>query len=276
MNSNTVRIQAKTVTESGTISTMRTKVDSVGSGKPYCYPGKKLLRQVGSAIADFDMIRDGDRLLLGLSGGKDSLSLLHILLHLQAVAPIKFELGAMTVDPMSDSFDPSPLKPYLKGLNVAYHYESQPIMDLGKTHMQGDSYCSWCARMKRGIMYSTARREHYNVIALAQHLDDLAESFLMSAFHGGQLRSMKAHYTIDEGDLRVIRPLVYSRESQTRSFAEAAELPVIAENCPACFSMPTQRQHIKSLLLQEEEHNKGLYGSILTAIKPLIAKNNAD
>jgi tRNA 2-thiocytidine biosynthesis protein TtcA len=221
------------------------------------------------------MIRAGDRILLGLSGGKDSLSLLHILLYLQTVAPVKFEVAAMTVDPMSDSFDPSPLKSYVKSLNVPYFYESQPIMDLGKEHMEGDSYCSWCARMKRGIMYSTARRENYNVIALAQHLDDLAESFLMSAFHSGQLRTMKAHYTIDEGDLRVIRPLVYARESQTRAFAEDAGLPVIMENCPACFSMPTQRQHMKTLLLAEEKHNKGLYSSILTAIKPLIAKNNA-
>ena len=222
------------------------------------------------------MIQEGDRVMLGLSGGKDSLSLLHILLHLQAVAPIRFELAAMTVDPMSDSFDPSPLKNYVASLGIPYFYESQPIMDLGKQHMQGDSYCSWCARMKRGIMYNTARREDYNVLALAQHLDDLAESFLMSAFHAGQLRTMKAHYTIDEGDIRVIRPLVYTRESQTAAFAKEAELPVIMENCPACFSMPTQRQHIKELLLAEEKTNNGLYGSILTAIKPLLSKNTAE
>jgi len=254
---------------------MSNKHDIKDTGRDFCFPGKKLRRQVGNAIADFDMIRAGDRILLGLSGGKDSLSLLHILLYLQTVAPVKFEVAAITVDPMSDSFDPSPLKSYVKSLNVPYYYESQPIMDLGKEHMEGDSYCSWCARMKRGIMYSTARRENYNVIALAQHLDDLAESFLMSAFHSGQLRSMKAHYTIDEGDLRVIRPLAYVRETQTRAFADEADLPVIMENCPACFSMPTQRQHMKSLLLEEEKHNKGLYSSILTAIKPLIAKNNA-
>ncbi len=239
----------------------------------YAMPDKKLLRTVGNAIADFDMIRAGDRVLLGLSGGKDSLSLLHILLHLQAVAPIRFELGVVTVDPMSDSFDPSPLKDYVPALGLDYFFESQPIMELGKEHMQGDSYCSWCARMKRGIMYTTARREGYNVLALAQHLDDLAESFLMSAFNTGQLRSMKAHYTIAEGDIRVIRPLVYTREPMTAAFAQEAGLPVIAENCPACFSMPTQRQHIKELLRAEEQHNTGLYSSILTAIKPLISEN---
>ena len=241
-----------------------------------CKPSKALLRKIGRAIADFDMIRDGDRILLGLSGGKDSLTLLHCLAHLQRYAPVRFKLAAMTVDPMSDSFDPSPLKDYVPTLGLPYFFESQPILDLGKEHMDRDSYCSWCARMKRGVMYTTARREGYNVIALAQHLDDLAESFLMSAFHGGQLRSMKAHYTIDAGDLRVIRPLVYTRETMTADFAQRNSLPVIMENCPACFAMPTERQHMKELLRSEEKHNKQLYSSILTAIKPLIAKNNAD
>jgi tRNA 2-thiocytidine biosynthesis protein TtcA len=239
-------------------------------------PPKALLRPVGRAIADYDMIRAGDRVLLGLSGGKDSLSLLHILLHLQRHAPIRFELGVLTVDPMSDSFDPSPLKDYVPTLGVPYFFESQPIMELGKEKMDNDSYCAWCARMKRGVMYTTARREGYNVLALAQHLDDLAESFLMSAFHGGQLRTMKAHYTVREGDLRVIRPLVYARERQTADFAREAGLPVIAENCPACFAMPTQRQHMKELLAAEEGRNKQLFQSLLRAMRPLIARNEAE
>jgi tRNA 2-thiocytidine biosynthesis protein TtcA len=254
---------------------MNGQINSQQRAHRYFMPPKKLLRHAGNAITEFNMIQDGDRVLLGLSGGKDSLSLLHVLLHLQAVAPIQFEVAAITVDPMSDSFDPSPLKDYLAELGVQYFYKSQPIMELGKQHMKGDSYCSWCARMKRGIMYSTARRESFNVLALAQHQDDLAESFLMSALYGGQLRTMKAHYTNKEGDVRIIRPLIYVRESQTRAFAEAAELPVINENCPACFSMPTQRQHIKALLLQEESHNKYIYSSIMTAIKPLYSKNDA-
>jgi len=239
-------------------------------------PPKSLLRAVGRAIADYDMIREGDRVLLGLSGGKDSLSLLHILLHLQRHAPIRFEVGVLTVDPMSESFDPSPLKDYVPTLGAPYFFESQPIMDLGKEHMDNDSYCSWCARMKRGVMYTTARREGYNVLALAQHLDDLAESFLMSAFHGGQLRTMKANYTVREGDLRVIRPLIYARERQTADFAREAALPVIAENCPACFAMPTQRQHMKELLAGEEAGNKHLFQSLLRAMAPLMAKDSAE
>lgn len=239
-------------------------------------PPKSLLRVIGRAIADFDMIHDGDRILLGLSGGKDSLSLLNILLHLQSYAPVKFKLGVITVDPMSESFDPSPLKDYVSKLGVPYFFERQPIMERGKEHMNKQSYCAWCSRMKRGIMYATARREDYNVLALAQHLDDLAESFLMSAFHGGQLRTMKANYTISDGNLRVIRPLVYARERQTRDYAHEAGLPVIMENCPACFDMPTQRQHIKELLLDEESHYPNIYKNILHAIHPLMNKKDSN
>ena len=233
-------------------------------------PPKSLLRPAGRAIADYDMIRAGDRILLGLSGGKDSLSLLHILRHFQRHAPVRFELGAVTVDPEVEGFEPARLKPYLAELGVPYHFHREPIMERAKDHMQKDSYCSWCARMKRGTMYTTAREHGYNVLALGQHLDDLAESFLMSAFHGGRLQTMKAHYLNNEGDIRVIRPLVYSRERQLADFAHNAGLPVIKDNCPACFRMPTQRAHMKSLLTQEEAHNNRLYKSLLTAMRPLM------
>ncbi|NOX07949.1 MAG: tRNA 2-thiocytidine biosynthesis protein TtcA [Gammaproteobacteria bacterium] len=216
------------------------------------------------------MIKDGDRILLGLSGGKDSLTLLNILRHLQACAPVKFEIGVITVDPMTKDFDPSPLKPYVTNMGLPYFFESQPIMDMGKEYMTNPSYCSWCSRMKRGVMYSTARREGYNVLVLAQHLDDLAESFLMSAFHNGQLRTMKANYTVSEGDLRVIRPLVYVREYLTREYAEMAGLPVIMENCPACFDVPTQRQHMKTLLANEESQYPNIYKNLLHAMRPLM------
>lgn len=236
----------------------------------WVHPPKSLIRAVGKAIGDYHLIRHGDRLLLGLSGGKDSLSLLHILRHFQRHAPIKFELAAVTIDPQSGTFDPSPLIPYVEQLGVPYFYVREPIMQLAETHMNNNSYCAFCSRMKRGLMYKTAREQQYNVLALAQHLDDLAESFLMSAFHGGQLKTMKAHYRIDAGDLRVIRPLVRVRERQTADFAKTAALPVIMENCPACFDMPTQREHMKQLLLKEEQANPNLFKSLLTAMQPLI------
>lgn len=243
---------------------------------PSIRPPKALLRPVGRAIADYAMIRPGDRILLGLSGGKDSLSLLHILRHLQRHAPVRFEIGAITVDPLVDGFDPSVLQPYLAALGVPYHYLREPIMERAQTHMQKDSYCSWCARMKRGVMYTSARAHGYNVLALGQHLDDLAESFLMSAFHGGRLQTMKAHYLNDAGDLRIIRPLVYVRERQLRAFAESAALPVIRDNCPACFRMPTQRAHMKRLLSQEESHNHRLFQALLATMRPLMNQNSAD
>jgi len=232
---------------------------------------RSLRHPAGRAISDYGMIREGDRILVGLSGGKDSLSLLHLLLHFQRCAPVRFEVGALTVDPMVEGFEPARLKPYLAGLGVPYFFEAWPIMEQAKKHMGKPSYCAFCSRIKRGIMYRILREEGYNVLALGQHLDDFAESFLLSAFHGGQLRTMKACYQNDAGDVRVIRPLVYVREHQTAAFAEAAGLPVIPDSCPACFQMPTQRQHMKTLLAAEEANNKLLFKSLLSTLKPLMA-----
>lgn len=238
-------------------------------------PPHNLLRPVGRAIADYGMIRPGDRLLLGVSGGKDSLSLLHLLLHLQRHAPVRFEIAAATVDPCFEGFDPSALKEYVPSLGLPYYYRAEPIADRAKTAMQGDSFCAFCSRLRRGVLYDTARTHGCNVLVLAQHLDDLAESFLLSAFHGGRLKTMKAHYTIDAGDLRVIRPLVYARERQTADFARTAGLPVIADSCPACFRMPTQRMHMKELLAREERAHKRLFANLLHAMRPLMGEQSA-
>ncbi len=237
-------------------------------------PPKSLLRLTGKAIADFDLIRPGDRLLLGVSGGKDSLSLLHILLHMQRHAPIDFHLAAVTVDPQVDGFDLTPLQAYMAHVDIPYFFCSEPIMARAVAHMGNQSFCAFCSRMKRGIMYAAARREGYNTLVLAHHLDDLAETFLMSSFHGGTLRTMRAGYVNDSGDVRVIRPLVYVRERQTQAFARAAGLPVIGDNCPACFRMPTQRYVMKQLLAQQETTNHHLFKSLLSALRPLIGNDH--
>ena len=130
--------------------------------------------------------------------------------------------------------------------------------------------------MKRGMIYNCARREGYNVIAMGQHLDDLAESFVMSAFHNGCLRTMKACYTVDKGDLRVIRPLVYCREALFKDFALKTKLPIIADNCPACFSAPKERHRIKIMLAQQENLFPGLFQSILKTIIPIMRTNMRD
>lgn len=233
-------------------------------------PPKSLLRKVGRAIADYNMIREGDRILLGVSGGKDSLSLLQVLKHLHSYAPVRFDLAVLTVDPEVEGFDPQSLKDYYDRLGIPWHYEQQPILEQAKEHMDGDSFCAYCSRMKRGIMYRLCRKHGYNVLALAQHLDDLAESLLMSLFHGGQLRTMKAHYLNKESDIRIIRPLVYVRETQTAAFAAQAGLPVVPDSCPACFTAPTQREHMKLLLAREERANDQLFASLLHAMRPLL------
>lgn len=236
-------------------------------------PPKQILRPAGKAIAEFSMIKHEDRVLVAVSGGKDSLSLLHSLLHFKKHAPIDFTVAAMTVDPQSDDFDPSPLKDYIPSLGVEYHYVAEPIVELAEKHMENDSFCAFCSRMRRGLMYKTAREHGYNVIALGQHLDDLAESFLMSAFHGGQLKTMKAHYVIDEVDLRVIRPFVHVREKFLAEFATEAELPVIKDNCPACFGLPTQREAMKQILAQQESNYPNTFKSLQTAMQPLLDPN---
>ena len=260
---------------------------------------KKLLKLTGTAIKDYGMITDGDRILVGLSGGKDSLTMLQMLLALQRKAPIKFDIGVCTVDPMTEAFDPSPLKKYVaQTLKLPYFFESQPIIDSAEKHMQRDSICAFCSRMKRGILYSCARREGYNVLALGQHLDDvrpnrlrrlmspaagspsarcsqLAESFVMSAFNNGRLRTMKAHYRIEAGDVRVVRPFAYVREHMTREYAQLTTMPVIPDNCPGCFNAPTERAHIKQLLASEEERTPAVFSNLLKTMRPLM-ENDVD
>ena len=237
---------------------------------------KKISQLVGEASKDFDMLHNNDRVLVCVSGGKDSLTLLHVMLNIKRKIPFKIDVGAVTVDPMSEDFDPSPLINYMKDLGVPYFFESDKILDNAKKSLQNDSICSFCARMKRGIIYNCARREKYNVIALGQHLDDIAESFLMSVFHNGLLRTMKANYVNDAGDIRIIRPLIYCREKLFKDFALKGNLPVIQENCPACFQNPKERQRMKVLLAQQENLFPSLFSSLQKAMLPLMKGNIRD
>ena len=231
---------------------------------------KLLIKPVGRAISDFGMIKAGDKILLAVSGGKDSLSLFYILRHFQRHSPVKFELGIVTIDPQVEGFEPQALEVFFKQFDTPYFFEEFPIMEQAKESMRGDSYCSFCSRIKRGLMYKVARREGYNVLALGQHLDDLSESLMMSMCHNGKIQTMKAHYINDAKDLRIIRPMVYVRERQLADFAASADLPVIADSCPACFSMPTEREHFKQWLLEEEKRTPNLYKNLLSAMKPML------
>ena len=231
---------------------------------------KLLSRPVGRAISDFAMIKPGDKILLAVSGGKDSLSLFYILRHFQRHAPIDFELGTVTIDPQVEGFEPQALEAFFKQFDTPYFFQTFPIMQQAKQSMLGDSYCSFCARLKRGLMYKVARREGYNVLALGQHLDDLSESLMMSICHNGKIQTMKAHYINDAKDLRIIRPLVYVRERQLADFSKTVKLPIIADSCPACFNMPSERQHFKQWLLTEEKRHTNLYKNLLSAMRPML------
>ncbi|KAL7577049.1 hypothetical protein ACA910_006790 [Epithemia clementina (nom. ined.)] len=251
---------------------------SIGNGKQrtkHIKPPPKLMRLVTQAVFQWDMIQEGDRLLLGLSGGKDSLSLLHCLLELQRKLPTKFEIEVCTIDPMTPSFDPSPLIPYVEQtLGLKYYYIRDDIVaraaSAGKDGSMVSSLCAFCARMKRGNLYSAARQNRCNKLVLAQHLDDCAESFLMSVMHNGFLRTMKANYEINAGDLSVIRPMVFCRESLMTEFAKQAKLPVINENCPACFEEPKERARVKKLLSREELNYPNFYDNIRRSLLPLM------
>jgi len=243
-------------------------------GSRHVKPPPKLMRLVTQGLIHWDMIEEGDRLLLGLSGGKDSLSLLHILLEFKKKLPINFDIEVCTIDPMTPSFDPSPLIPYVESLGLKYHYIRDEIveraMKSGKDGEVVKSLCAFCARMKRGNLYTCARKNNCNKLVLAQHLDDLSESFMMSVMHNGFLRTMKANYKINAGDLSVIRPLVYVRESLMTEFAKSANLPIINENCPACFEEPKERDRIKKMLAREETLYPSFFDNIKRSMMPLM------
>ncbi|CAE7627898.1 ttcA [Symbiodinium sp. CCMP2456] len=234
---------------------------------------KSLRSQVAGGIKEYDMIREGDRLLVGLSGGKDSLTMLHVLLELQRRSPVKFQVAAATVNPETPEFSPQPLIDYMKALGVTYHFLSKPLIEMAKCHLdpKKPSICSFCARMKRGMLYTCMRENGYNVLCLGQHLDDFAESFLMSAFRNGSLRTMKANYAVAAKDLRVCRPLVHVREKTLAQFAKDNRLPVIADNCPACFAAPKERHRMKLMLSQQEFEHPDLFWSLSSCMKPLMS-----
>eukprot|EP01059_Diplonema_ambulator_P025934 TRINITY_DN4306_c0_g1_i1.p1 TRINITY_DN4306_c0_g1~~TRINITY_DN4306_c0_g1_i1.p1 ORF type:complete len:989 (+),score=351.71 TRINITY_DN4306_c0_g1_i1:42-3008(+) len=239
---------------------------------------KSLRALVGDAIRTYNMINAGDKILVGLSGGKDSMVLLHVLLAIQRVSPVKFEVGAATVNPMTPEYDPTPLIQYVRGLGVEFTMLSQPLIELAKEKMDArrPSICSFCSRMKRGMLYSHMRKGGYNVLALGQHADDIVESFLMSLFHNGVMTTMKANYVIQQGDIRVIRPLINVREKVTAQVAKENALPLIQDNCPACFAAPKERHRIKVLLSGQEAEHPNIFPIILKAIKPLIAVSETD
>ncbi|XP_017757061.1 PREDICTED: uncharacterized protein LOC108548558 [Eufriesea mexicana] len=248
-----------------------------GSRPQWHCPPKNIWKPSVEAMQEFDMIRDNDRVLVCLStNGKGSLSLLHTLHQYRFYVRSKgvdFEIGAATVD--GNRFDPLELMTYLKALDVPYFYEEQSSeskCNSGESHtdeaVDASGACSFCNRATRAQLYAIAKRHNYNVLALGQHLDDLTEGFFVSVFHGGKLKTMKAHYYIRRQDLRVIRPFVYVREKALRQFADGKKLLVSRETRSS--DLPEKQKQSKELILQQERAYPRLYSSLRTALRPLI------
>ena len=231
---------------------------------------KKLLKIVGRANAEYGLIIDGDRVLLGLSGGKDSLTLAHIFKHMQRVAPFDFEFKAVTVSyGMGEKFDK--LKAHCKEYGIDFEvYETKIFEIAGEKIRQNSSYCSFFSRMRRGALYTAAIEGGYNKVALGHHLDDAIESFFMNMFYNGTLRSMPPIYKTSKG-LYVIRPLIEAREKQLLACALKNSFPIIGdEACPSMrfdIKMPYARAQMKEFLRSIEKEYKDVFKYIKTSFK---------
>lgn len=236
---------------------------------------QKMMKKVIQAIEDFEMIKDGDKILVCLSGGKDSLTLLHALKQLKTVSHKRYEIGAVTFDPQASEYDPSFLKEYLSMLEIPYFYETQPITQiLGSKPSKKIEISAFYQVMKREVLYRCAVREGYNVVALGQLLDDFAVKYMMSVFHQGKQKSMKACHFCSVESLKIIRPLVYVRERMIKDFADEKEIPTVKGSSPACFAPPAEIHRTKLLLSAQEQLIPDLYCNILNSIKSLMIDNS--
>ncbi|MDP3326624.1 MAG: tRNA 2-thiocytidine(32) synthetase TtcA, partial [Hydrogenophaga sp.] len=209
---------------------------------------KRLCREVGRAIVDFNMIEEGDRVMVCVSGGKDSYGLLDILLKLQARAPINFEIIAVNLDQKQPGFPDHILPEYLSKLGVKHHIETQDTYSIVKKVIpEGKTMCSLCSRLRRGILYRVARELGATKIALGHHRDDMLQTLFLNMFFGGKLKGMPAKLVSDNGEFMVIRPLAYVPEKDLIRWAEVKQFPIIP--CTLCGSQENlQRKQVGNLL----------------------------
>lgn len=227
----------------------------------------KIKHSVGRAIADFDLIADGDRIAVGVSGGKDSYTLLHILAELQRRAPVKYELLAVTIDAGYPGYRSDLIEAYLRQHGFAYRIEKTNHYDVIKEKRRPDSsYCSICARLKRGTLYTLASELGCNKLALGHHLDDFIETLLLNQFFVGSLKAMSPSMLADNGTVTVIRPLVYVEEQEIIPFARENGFPVVCCSCPAYGTVDMQRQKMKQLLTELQQSIPHVKRSLLRAL----------
>ena len=228
---------------------------------------KPLTRRVGRAIQDFRLIEDGDRILCAMSGGKDSYAMLHLLDHLRRRAPVKFELVAVTVDQGYRGFKADVLERYFRDRGFEYRIERTNIAEVIDDRMPlGDTHCSMCARLRRGVLYRIAPELGCNKIALGHHADDLLETLLMSQFFNGEICSMPPLLRARDGKNIVIRPLCYVWEDEIVRFVAEVGFPVICCACPACGDNSLKRKQMKLLLQRLEAEHRGIKSSLLRSL----------
>ncbi|SES71981.1 tRNA 2-thiocytidine biosynthesis protein TtcA [Marinobacter segnicrescens] len=237
---------------------------------------KRLRREAGQAIQDFRMIESGDRVMVCLSGGKDSYTMLDILMNLQKSAPVPFELIAVNLDQKQPGFPEHVLPEYLAGLGIEYHIIEKDTYSIVKEKVpEGKTTCGLCSRLRRGILYNFAEEHGITKIALGHHRDDLLETLFLNMFYGGKMKSMPPKLFSDDGRNTVIRPLAYSREKDIARYATLREYPIIP--CNLCGSQENlQRQVVKDMLQQWDRQHPGRIETMFRAMCNVEPSHLAD
>nr|WP_245730525.1 tRNA 2-thiocytidine(32) synthetase TtcA [Pseudohongiella acticola] len=237
---------------------------------------KNLRRDVGRAIADFNMIEDGDLVMVCLSGGKDSYTMLDILLHLQKHAPIHFDIKAVNLDQKQPDFPEHVLPEYLDKLGVDYHILEQDTFSIVKEKTpEGKTFCGLCSRLRRGSLYTYARQIGANKIALGHHRDDIVETLFLNMFFGGKLKAMPPKLLSDDKQNVVIRPLAYCSEKEVAKYARLSGFPIIP--CNLCGTQDNmQRQEMKAMLQTWEKQYPGRIDNIFRSIAHIEPSQLAD
>ena len=237
---------------------------------------KRLQRQVGTAITDFNMIEEGDKVMVCLSGGKDSYAMLDILLALKQRAPINFSLVAVNLDQKQPGFPEQVLPEYLSDLNVEFKIVEEDTYSIVTDKIpEGKTTCSLCSRLRRGILYRTANELGASKIALGHHMDDMVETLFLNMFHGARLKSMPPKLVSDDKKNIVIRPLAYCRESDLELFSELKEFPIIP--CNLCGSQENlQRKMIKSMLKDWDKQQPGRVVNVFKSMSRITKSHLLD
>jgi len=237
---------------------------------------KRLRRLVGQVISDFNMIGDGDRVMVCLSGGADSYTMLDILLNLQRSAPVTFELIAVNLDQKQPGFPEHILPDYLDKLGIEYHILQEDTYSVVKRVIPEDkTFCGLCSRLRRGIIYRFAKENGFTRIALGHHREDIIETLFLNMFYGGKLKAMPPKLLSDDGDNIVIRPLAYCREGDIKRYAELKQFPIIP--CNLCGSQENlQRQNIKRMLQEWDKSIPGRVENIFSSLQNVVLSHLAD